>query len=58
MNTIIANKWTTIVGVIGAIGQYVATQGATPPHDQASWTSFYLGLVIAVLGVLAKDAHS
>lgn len=55
---ILANPWTTLGGVIGGIASYLTASGFTPPHDGPTWAAFTVGLTMAVIGALAKDAHS
>lgn len=46
---------TTIGGAVIAVGQYLTLNGTVLPHDQESWISFILGIVLAILAALAKQ---
>lgn len=44
-------------GLIGA-GQYLATQGVAVPHDWQGWAQLILGVLIAVVGALARGPQA
>ena len=54
--SMIQNYWTTILGGIAGAGQYLATVGPKAPSTRGEWFSFIVGLVLAVFGLVAKDA--
>lgn len=56
MKAMLANKWTTITGLVVGVGQYMGTVGAKAPTTNAEWVSFFWGLGIVVLGIVSKDA--
>lgn len=52
----LANKWTTITGILIGLAEYVGQNGITAPQTSQAWVQFWIGAGIAVLGVCAKDA--
>lgn len=50
---ITGHVWSTVVGTIIALGQYLAGQGAQLPDTPQAWIQFVLGGVIAVVTALA-----
>ncbi len=49
---------TTIAAVLVALGQYLAVNGESLPHDSAGWISFGVGAAIAVIGALHRGPQS
>lgn len=59
MNQLVAmsqNWWTTIVGLAGALVIYLTGVGTKFPETRAEWNTFVYGLIVAILGFVAKDA--
>lgn len=50
------NTATTTAGLGGGSLVYLAGNGMSLPHDSQGWFSLIIALVLAILGVLAKDA--
>ena len=52
----LANGRTTALGVgLGGMN-YMGSVGFALPHNQETWISFGISLLMALLGILAKDA--
>ena len=58
MGTMVRNLWTTIFGILAAVGQYATQVGAKAPETKADWISVVSALVLAALGFVAKDAST
>lgn len=54
--TMVANSWTTVIGVCLGVVSYVAQSGATMPTSRKDWLNLLVGALLAGLGVVAKDA--
>ena len=52
------NWWTTIFGILAALGQYGTQVGAKAPETKADWISVISAFVLAALGYVAKDAST
>ncbi len=50
------NSHTTLAGLAGGLLIYLTGIGGKLPETRQEWGTFVLGLVIAILGVVAKDA--
>jgi len=56
MNTKSLRNWyTTILGVVVAIAQYLTVVGANFPTDAQGWGSFGIGILMAAWGAVMKD---
>lgn len=42
----------TLIAILVAVGQYLAVQGGSLPHDWSGWVSLVLGALVAVGGAL------
>ena len=58
MGTAIRNWWTTLTGAAAGIAYYLSQTGPKMPETRAEWWSFGLGLILAALGLAAKDAST
>ena len=58
MGTMMRNWWTTIFGILAAVGQYSVQVGTKAPETKADWISVVSALVLAALGFVAKDAST
>lgn len=56
MSTMLKNSWTSLIGILLGIAYYLQGNGAKMPETRAEWWSFGIGLMLAALGVVAKDA--
>ena len=56
MGTMLRNKWTTIIGILLGVSTYLSTSGATMPTTKQDWIALGVGILMAALGVAAKDA--
>ena len=56
MGTMLANRWTTIIGVALAALYYLQGVGTKLPATGGEWLQFAVGLGIVALGVVSKDA--
>jgi len=54
--TMLANSWTTIIGVLLGMVTYISQSGATLPTTKADWLHLLIGALMAGLGIVAKDA--
>ena len=55
MGAMIANSWTTIIGILLGIITYLA-QSPVVPQTKADYWHLAQGALLAALGVVAKDA--
>jgi len=58
LSRMFGNWWTTLLGFLGGVVQYLATAGATPPATRAEWTSLLFSAILFALGLAAKDART
>lgn len=56
LSRMFGNWWTTLLGFVAGVVQYLATAGPTPPTTRAEWTSLLFSAVLFALGLSAKDA--
>ena len=56
MKTMLTNWWTTIFGILAALGQYSTQVGAKVPETKSDWIAVLSALVLAALGYVSKDA--
>jgi hypothetical protein len=56
MNAMVKNYWTTILGAAMAGLIYLQGVGLKLPATKPEWFAFWVGLAVAVVGFVAKDA--
>lgn len=54
--TVLQERWTTVTGIGAAVAIYLSSVGPQAPQTRADWGHFIAGLLVAALGVVAKDA--
>ena len=52
----LANGWTSVLGVLSGMLLYLTQHGATIPRTKAEWGSLLLAALLAGLGIASKDA--
>jgi hypothetical protein len=56
LKVMLANSWTTTIGVLVAVANFLATVGDKMPSTPSEWWSLVISLLYVALGVVAKDA--
>ena len=57
MGTMVRNLWTTIFGILSAVGtQGTLGSGTKMPATKQEWGAFLLAMILAAWGVVQKDA--
>lgn len=56
MGVMLRNAWTTIIGFLLGAATYLSTTGMKFPETKGEWGSLLVGVLMAGMGVVAKDA--
>lgn len=56
-NAVIGNYWTTLWGILAGLAFYLNAQGVTFPTNKDELKSFGFSVLLAFIGMAAKDSN-
>jgi hypothetical protein len=54
--TMIRNSWTTVVGILVGVANFLGGVGAKAPQTKQEWWALLMSLLYVIFGVVSKDA--